>query len=167
MITDNPPDDILAAIAAYLQESMGLSLAAPATAAFPNGYPQAYSEYAPSTNPDGSALTPPFAVVNEGDESYAAQSEDPATGHFLSNIANGTAFIHFLAPSKAQARALCRRAVRLMSDTVVQLAAQDGRVITLLPLRSQRMPQPSAGVGDEPAIFERVLTVQYLQQFTE
>lgn len=167
MDPDDMPEDILAAIAAYLQGSMGLSLAAPATATYPNGYPQAYSEYAPSTNPDGTAVTSPYAVINEGDESYQAQSEDPATGYLLSNIANGTAFIHFLAPSKAVARALCRRAVRLMSSTVVQFTAQDGRVITLLPLRSQRMPQPSAGIGDQPSIFERVLTVQYLQQFVE
>ena len=159
--------DILAAIAAYLRGSMGLSLAAPATTAYPDGYPQAYSEYAPSANPDGTPVTPPFAIVQEGDESYSAQSEDPGTGYMLSNIADGTAFIHFVAPSKFEARALCRQAVRLMSSTVVQLTAQDGRVITLLPLRSQRMPQPSAGIGDEPAIFERVLTVQYLQQFME
>ncbi len=167
MNAENPPEDILAAIAVYLQASMGLALAAQATTAYPNGYPQAYSEYAPSTNPDGSTVAPPFAIVNEGDESYAAQSEDPVTGHFLSNIANGTAFIHFLAPSKAEARALCRVAVRLMSSTVIQLTSQDGRIFHLAPLNSRRMPQPSTGVGDEPAIFERVLTVQYLQQFAE
>ena len=153
--------DILAAIAAYVADALGLSLASS------TGFRQAYVDYLPTTNPDGSEVAPPYAMVTEGPESYAAQSDDPRTGFYLSNLATGTAFVHFLAASKAEARSLCRTAVRAMSDSEVTLEAADGRVVTLLPLSSSPVPHGGAGIAGDPAIFERVLTVQYMQQFLE
>jgi len=153
--------DILAAIAAYLSDAMGLSLASA------TGFRQVYVDYLPPANADGSAVVPPFAMVAEGSESYTAQSDDPRTGFYLSNLDTGTAFIHFVAPTKAQARALCRTAVRLMSDSEATLEAGDGREITLLPLNSSPVPHAGTGPADEPAAFERILTIQYMQQFLE
>lgn len=160
MSIPGPPPDIIGAIVAYLQGAMGQSLLSA------NGSPQVYTDFAPQTNPDGSPVSQPYAVVTEGPETYEAQSDDPGTGFYLSNIAAGTAMVSFVATTKAQARALARAGVRLMSDPRAELSAADGRVLTLLPLRAETVPITAAGV-QQPTAFARVVTVNYKQQFLE
>lgn len=152
--------DIVAAVVSFLQEAMGQSLASS------TGYAQAYSDYAPQANPDGSTVSQPYAVVVEGPETYSAQADNPATGYYLSNIAVGAVDVAFYATTKAQARALGRASVRLLSDTQVQLFAQDGRVITVLPVRAISTSIQAEGVA-QPTVFLRVVTFQYAQQFLE
>lgn len=157
-----PPPDILAAIAEYTANVFGPVLASA------TGYPQVYVDYLPSANPDGSPVVPPYAMVTEGPETYSAQSEDhESTGYWLSNIADGIAFIHFFAPSKSEARALCRQGVRLLSDTRAEPDNADDRPITLLPLRSEAVMQAGPGVVGEGQVYQRVLTVGYKDQFLE
>lgn len=158
--SQNPPPDIFAAIVAYLQGAMGGSLASS------TGYPQVYDSYLPATNPDGSPTAYPYAVVAEGAETYTAQSEDPATGHYLSYLAAGTATVAFYAETLTQARALRREAVRKLSDSVATLVAADGRSITFYVPQSTPIPTSDSGVG-KPTFFIRTVTVAYMQQFPE
>lgn len=151
--------DIIAAIANYVAAVMGRSLPSA------TGFPQVYCDYAPGTNPDGSATAAPYAIVHDGPESYRYQSNDPATGAYTMATADGLAMVQFVGRTKAEARALGRDAVRKISRDVVELLTSDGTVIHLSPQRGDSPPVPEVGIaGQYP--FSRVITVRYEEQFS-
>lgn len=148
----NPAPDIVAAVAAYLQGTMGGSLGATATS------PQVWTDYAPPGAPY------PYAIVTEGPESYRYQSTDPETGHWLDCLADGSLQVAIYATSKASARSLGREAVRKLSDSQAALSAQDGTITTILPVRAESAVLGVEGT-DQPAAFLRIITFQYQQEF--
>jgi hypothetical protein len=153
--------DILAAVVAYLQQVMGLSLASS------TGFRQVYADFAPEQNGDGSPVSQPYAVVSDGPESYQIVSSSTTTaGYQVDVIADGTLSVAFYATSKLAARALGIQAVRALSDTVEMLAAADGRVLTILPVAAQSVPIMTAGVA-QPTAFARIVTFNYKQEFVE
>lgn len=150
--------DIVAAVVAFLQSAMRGDLGVAAN------LPQVWADAAPSTNPDGSQVGYPYAVVAEGPETYAYQSTDPATGHWLDCLATGMVRVAFYAATKANARYLGRQAVRLLSDSQELLVAGDGTVITILPIRAESTAISTSGAG-VPDVFLRIVTFQYVQEF--
>lgn len=150
--------DIIAAVVAYLQGAMSGDLGATADT------PQVWADAAPPKNPDGSATGYPYAIVTGIQETYAYQSTDPETGHWLDCIADGLLQVAFYAATKANARCLGRQAVRLLSDSQALLATGDGTVIAMLPVRAISTVISQEGVG-QPDIFLRIVTFQYKQEF--
>lgn len=144
--------DIVAAVVAFLQGAMRGDLGVTATSQ------QVWADAAPPGTPY------PYAVVTEGPETYAYQSTDPQTGHWLDCLATGSIVVAFYAPTKAVARYLGRQAVRLLSDSHELLTAGDGNVIAMVPARaeSQTISEPGAGIPD---VFLRIVTFQYVQEF--
>lgn len=150
--------DILAALAAYLQGVMGLSLLSS------SGYPQVYSDFAPQGNPDGSPVAQPYAVVTDGPESYTASSG--VNPGMVDVIADGVLQVAFYCTTKAEARSLGITAVRLLTDTRVYLGTGDARFMTLLPTQAVSVPLVTEGV-QQPTAFARVVTVNYKQEFVQ
>lgn len=155
----NLPVDIIAAIAAYLQQAMAASLASATGAA------QVYGDYAPEVNPDGSPVAPPYAVVTDGPETYTFEAQDPATGHWLHGFADGTAQVIFYAASFAAARALARQAASVLSDSQIDVATGDVlATLTLFGARSDPVLPAQPGIG-QPTMYARAVTFQYKQEF--
>ena len=150
--------DIIAAVVAFLQGAMRGDLGVTATT------PQVWADAAPSENPDGTPLGYPYAIITEGPESYAYQSTDPKTGHWLDCLATGTLTVAFYASTKANARYLGRQAVRILSDSYELLTPGDGRCITIFPLNAMSTAISSTGAG-VPDVFLRIVTFQYVQEF--
>lgn len=155
------PADIVSAVAMYLAGAMGQSLLSD------TGYVQLYTDWTPSSNPDGSTVSAPYAVLLEGPETYSAQSDNPATGFYLSEIADGRLDIEFHAGTKALARQLGRTAVRLLSNPEMQLIAQDAQVIIggFLPVAAMTRWYDEIGPDGQSTHFIRIVSCQYKQQF--
>ena len=144
--------DIVSAVVAFLQGAMRGDLGVAAD------MPQVWADAAPP------GTVYPYAVVFEGSETYAYQSTDPETGHWLDCLATGSIVVSFYAATKANARYLGRQAVRLLSDSQEFLSAGDGRVIHMAPVNAVSNAISTTGVG-VPDVFLRIVTFQYVQEF--
>jgi hypothetical protein len=135
--------DILAAVVAFLRATMGVTAWADAAA-------------------PGAAY--PYAVVLDGPESYAVQSEDPETGRWLDCLATGVFSVRFYCATKFEARQLGRRVVRALSDSQSRLLAADGAVRHVAPIQGVPDAVSTTGAG-VPDVFLWITTFQYVQEF--
>jgi hypothetical protein len=138
--------DIIAAVAAFLNDAMAGPL--DVTDASPE---KAFTDYAHQV-----AL--PYAIVHDGPESYAYQSDD-------SFIADGALQVSLHAASKSAARRLGRECIRVMSDPNATLPHfLDGTCLEMRPGGSQSVPHTETG-PDQPAEFIRVVMWHYRAQY--
>lgn len=145
--------DIISAVVAYLRWAMGGSLFVTET------NDGVWSTYATSV-----PVNQPYCVVRAGPETYEFISDDLEGGHSNSVITDGVLHVGFVAPGEEQAWALGRQCVRVLNDTQAEFHAADGRVIYLRPVRSDSVFLTDSGPSI-PAVFKRVVTVEYRQQF--
>lgn len=145
--------DIISAVVAYLRGAMGGSLFVTAT------NQGVWSTYAPDV-PVGQ----PYCIVRAGPETYQFTSDDIEEGHSNSVIIDGFLHVAFVAPGEEMAWALSRQCVRVLNDTQAEFHAADGRVIHLRPIQSDSVFLTDSGPSVS-AVFKRVVTVEYKQQF--